>query len=250
MAEEGILFSAIHHPREEKCLAEYLRGSSRAVAQEARQLLRSLPKRVPGEKKSYNHKRKTFNMLTGPDETVFLCVTNEEFPRMTVFDCLAAMERALVQFRTDPVRLDEEVHRLTEKFSDPDANKVAKLKNEVAAVKTTMLDNIDRVVERGGKIEDLCAQTETMANEAKKFESSSKQLKRAMWKKRCCMYVGIVVLLLVIAVVVSFFLCREDGFNWNKCTKHFKKSPPPPPPADETPAPPTLALRRTRRGVV
>jgi len=237
MADEGILFSAIHHPREEKCIAEYLRGSSRAVAQEARQLLRSLPKRTPGEKKSYNHKKKTFNMLTGHDETVFLCVTNDEFPRLTVFECLAAMERSMQQFRADPVRLDEELHKLTDKFSDPDANKVAKLKNEVAAVKTTMLDNIDRVVERGGKIEDLCAQTETMAQEAQKFESNAKQLKRAMWKRRCCMIVGVVVLLLIIAAVVSFFLCRDknygNGFNWENCIKHFRKDSPPP--ASEAP---------------
>jgi vesicle-associated membrane protein 72 len=44
-------------------------------------------------------------------------------------------------------------------------DKMAKIKSQVAEVKGVMMDNIEQVLDRGGKIEDLVEKSDTLRNQ-------------------------------------------------------------------------------------
>lgn len=57
------------------------------------------------------------------------------------------------------------------------------VKNQIEDVKGVMVENIEKVLERGEKIELLVDKTDRLNQQAFKFESSSKRLRQAMWWK-------------------------------------------------------------------
>lgn len=58
---------------------------------------------------------------------------------------------------------------------------LAAVKNQIEDVKGVMVENIEKVLERGEKIELLVDKTDRLNQQAFKFESSSKRLRDAMW---------------------------------------------------------------------
>ena len=60
---------------------------------------------------------------------------------------------------------------------DPSADKITKVKGELEEVKGVMVENIEKVLERGEKIELLVDKTDRLNQTAFKFEKTSKQLK-------------------------------------------------------------------------
>ena len=57
------------------------------------------------------------------------------------------------------------------------------VRDQIEDVKGHMVENIERVLERGEKIELLVDKTDRLNQQAFKFESSSRELQRALWWK-------------------------------------------------------------------
>ena len=98
--------------------------------------------------------------------------------------------------------------------ADRTIDNIGGLKSQIDDVKDVMVQNIERVLERGEKIELLVDKTDRLNQQAFRFESSSRELRRAMyWRKvRCYVFLGIIAALLIYAGSVS--LC---GFNYKQC---------------------------------
>lgn len=212
---EGIVFAAINMPNDEKPLVDCVKGP-RSITTQAKQVIKAV-KVGPNEKRTYAQNNNNFCLTTNQEGVRFLVVTPADFPRLTAFECLAAMMRSFDQFRSDQARLEEEVRKHANTYSDPDSNKVAKVKKQVNEAKTVMMDNVDKIIDRGGRIEDICAETDRLQTEASQFQQQATKLKYAMWKKRIAMIVGGIFVLLVIVFIVTLLLCRKDGFNFDKC---------------------------------
>ena len=75
------------------------------------------------------------------------------------------------------------------------------------------LENIEKVLERGEKIELLVDKTDQMQQAAFKFEKSSKRLKNAMWWKNCRMKI---ILGLLIVGVILIIVAACGGFSGSK----------------------------------
>mmetsp|Transcript_32402 Transcript_32402/g.74958 ORF Transcript_32402/g.74958 Transcript_32402/m.74958 type:complete len:224 (+) Transcript_32402:102-773(+) len=105
--------------------------------------------------------------------------------------------------------------------SDPSSDQIGQVKSQLEDVKGVMVENIEKVLERGEKIELLVDKTDRLNQTAFKFEKTSKQLKNAMFWKTVRMYAmaaGVVVLLgLFVAASacggVTFEKCRSDDDN-------------------------------------
>eukprot|EP00924_Labyrinthula_sp_SR-Ha-C_P008215 maker-scaffold_11-snap-gene-6.8-mRNA-1 protein AED:0.02 eAED:0.02 QI:16/1/0.5/1/1/1/2/147/257 len=93
---------------------------------------------------------------------------------------------------------------------------LGKIKTQVNDVKTIVVENIEKVMERGEKIEVLVDKTNEMQNTAFKFESSAKSLKNSLWWKNFRKYVGLctIVVLFFYYLVASF--C---GITLSQCNK-------------------------------
>jgi len=101
-----------------------------------------------------------------------------------------------------------------------EADVIASVKSKIDETREVMVDNIDRILERGEKIELLVDKTENMQQQAFKFERSAKSLKRAMCCKRCKIYA----FLAFLALVVSFFAAAMAcGPTFDRCAGDSKK---------------------------
>jgi vesicle-associated membrane protein 7 len=98
--------------------------------------------------------------------------------------------------------------------ADLSIDNIGAVKSQIEDVKGVMVQNIEKVLERGEKIELLVDKTDRLNQQAFRFESSSRELRRAMWwrKMRCYAIIGVVSLLVIYAASVS--LC---GFNFHHC---------------------------------
>ncbi len=100
-------------------------------------------------------------------------------------------------------------------FNDnPQADNLGKVKSQIEDVKGVMVENIEKVLARGEKIELLVDKTEQLNSSAKKFQRASKSLKSAMWWKNVKMWLLIIAIAAIIIWLIASFAC---GFNFDKC---------------------------------
>jgi len=112
------------------------------------------------------------------------------------------------------------------------SDKITKVKGEIDDLKSTMVENIERVLNRGERIELLVDKTETLGQQAVDFKKQSTALKRSMWIKN----MKITVLLVCVIILALYFLISIFcGLTFKKCKK--SSPPPPPPPPQPSPSP-------------
>lgn len=99
---------------------------------------------------------------------------------------------------------------------NPEADSLAKVKGQIEDVKGVMVDNIEKVLARGEKIELLVDKTEQLNQSAKKFQRASKSLKSAMWWKNVKMWGLIFVITVIIIWLIASFVC---GFDFSKVSR-------------------------------
>jgi vesicle-associated membrane protein 7 len=98
--------------------------------------------------------------------------------------------------------------------SNPTADNIGRVKNTIHEVKDVMVHNIEKVLERGEKIELLVDKTDRLNQQAFKFEKQSKKLKNAMWwnKVKCT-----IIIVSVSSVVIYLILSMFCGFSMKSC---------------------------------
>lgn len=71
-------------------------------------------------------------------------------------------------------------------------NKLSKLKAQITEVKGIMMDNIEKVLDRGEKIELLVDKSENLQFQADSFQRQGRQLRRQMWMQNLRMKLMVV----------------------------------------------------------
>ena len=91
------------------------------------------------------------------------------------------------------------------------------LKSQIDEVKEGMVQNIEKVLERGEKIELLVDKTDRLNQQAFRFESTSRNLRRHLYWRR----VRNIGILSVFVLIVIFILVAQGcgGFDFNRCKK-------------------------------
>ncbi|CAN1298015.1 Vesicle-associated membrane protein 727, partial [Linum perenne] len=90
-------------------------------------------------------------------------------------------------------------------------SKLSKLKAQITEVKGIMMDNIEKVLDRGEKIELLVDKTENLQFQADSFQRQGRQLRRKMWLQNLQMKLMILGGILVLVIVIWLLACR--GFK-------------------------------------
>eukprot|EP01024_Parvocaulis_polyphysoides_P043263 TRINITY_DN3950_c3_g1_i3.p1 TRINITY_DN3950_c3_g1~~TRINITY_DN3950_c3_g1_i3.p1 ORF type:complete len:219 (-),score=24.85 TRINITY_DN3950_c3_g1_i3:343-999(-) len=86
-------------------------------------------------------------------------------------------------------------------------SKVAKLRGKVDEVKNIMVENIEKVLERGERLELLVDKTDNLRNQAAQFESRGRRLRRKMWWQNAKMKMLLVCIFLVLIFVIFLIIC-------------------------------------------
>ncbi|KAK4564234.1 hypothetical protein RGQ29_006350 [Quercus rubra] len=93
-------------------------------------------------------------------------------------------------------------------------SKLAKVKAQVSEVKGVMMENIEKVLDRGEKIELLVDKTENLHQQAQDFRTSGTKIRRKMWLQN--MKIKLIVLGILIALILIIVLSICHGFNCGK----------------------------------
>uniref|UniRef100_A0A8C9W432 Vesicle-associated membrane protein 8 (endobrevin) n=1 Tax=Scleropages formosus TaxID=113540 RepID=A0A8C9W432_SCLFO len=81
-------------------------------------------------------------------------------------------------------------------------NRVKTLQSQVDGVKDIMTQNVDRILARGERLDDLMGKTEDLQAGAQNFKHTSQKVARSYWWKNVKLIVVIVVIVLVIILII------------------------------------------------
>lgn len=82
-------------------------------------------------------------------------------------------------------------------WSDPRNDKINQMKKDIDDTKNIMVQNIEKVLERGERIDLLVTRTEEMQEQSYKFKSGATDLKKKLWWKNVKLWIVIAVLVIV-----------------------------------------------------
>ncbi|KAE8666340.1 VAMP727 protein [Hibiscus syriacus] len=86
-------------------------------------------------------------------------------------------------------------------------SKLSKLKAQITEVKGIMMDNIEKVLDRGEKIELLVDKTENLQFQADSFQRQGRQLRRRMWLQNLQMKLMVGGAVVVLIILLWLFAC-------------------------------------------
>jgi len=169
----------------------------------------------------------TFNYLES-DGFVFLVVADEAFGRQVPFSVLDRIAAEFAASYGERAR-DAIAHSLNRSFApvlkqhmDAASNdagehsKVARVQQQVSEVKEIMMDNIEKVLDRGEKIELLVDKTENLRFQADNFHRTGRALRRRMWWQNLKMKLVFAAFVLIVILILFLSFCYSNG---NDCTK-------------------------------
>ena len=92
-------------------------------------------------------------------------------------------------------------------------NRTAALQAEIDSTVGIMRDNINKVSERGARLDSLQDKTDNLAVSAQGFRRGANRVRKQMWwknmKMRICLIVGIIILLIII-IVPSVYATKKN----------------------------------------
>eukprot|EP01087_Luapelamoeba_hula_P024850 TRINITY_DN960_c0_g1_i1.p1 TRINITY_DN960_c0_g1~~TRINITY_DN960_c0_g1_i1.p1 ORF type:complete len:219 (-),score=37.03 TRINITY_DN960_c0_g1_i1:276-932(-) len=174
---------------------------------------------------SYAYDRHYFHYLAS-DGLLFLCMSDEQFPRRIAFAFLDDIKtRFLAVYKSTyknaiAFAMNEEFSRVLKRqmeyFSyDPSVDKISMVTKKVDETKKVMVENIERVLDRGEKIELLVSRTEQLQDQSYKFASESKKLRFAACLTNVKLWIVLIIVVIVLVWLISSFIC---GFDYHKCS--------------------------------
>ncbi|XP_074525413.1 vesicle-associated membrane protein 8 [Halichoeres trimaculatus] len=81
-------------------------------------------------------------------------------------------------------------------------DKVQTLRDQVDGVKSIMTQNVDRILARGERLDDLMDKSEDLQAGAQHFKQTSQKVARTYWWKNVKLIVVIVVVVLIIVLII------------------------------------------------
>lgn len=185
----------------------------------ARQIVDKLPSKTT--KVSYNYDSYMFHIMSDKG-IIYLCMSEKDFGNRLAFNFMEDIkERFEAQYGTGGEKMKSSSAELVlqrdfgsilktqmDFFSNnPEADKVKLVKHKIEETKNIMVDNIEKVLDRGEKIELLVDKTDELEETAQDFRFKSRNLARTMWFRNVKLIILLVVLVLIIAFVVLWLAC-------------------------------------------
>merc|ERR1719289_561339 len=102
----------------------------------------------------------------------------------------------------------------TNRFTCLGDRKIDHINETLSQVKQTMYTNIDKVLERGEKIEFLVDKSDNLNAHANQFKSRAKTLKNRLWWQNVMM---MLIVFLVVVVVIYIIAAMACGFSLDDC---------------------------------
>ncbi|XP_057480299.1 vesicle-associated membrane protein 722-like [Actinidia eriantha] len=220
MGQQSLIYSFV--ARGTVILADYTEFTGNFVSI-ASQCLQKLP--ATNNKFTYNCDGHTFNYLVEDGFTycvvaaesagrqipmAFLDRTKEDFTKRYGGGQVATAAANSLNREFGP-KLKEQMQYCVD--HPEEISKLAKVKAQVSEVKGVMMENIEKVLDRGEKIELLVDKTDNLRSQAQDFRTQGTQIRRKMWFQN--MKIKLIVLAILLAIIMIIVLSICGG---GKCT--------------------------------
>lgn len=187
----------------------------------ASSISRQILDKIPGNDDShvsYSQDRYIFHVKRTDGLTV-LCMADDTAGRRIPFAFLEDIHQRFVRtygravHSANPYGMNDEFSRVLSQqmeyySNDPNADRINRLKGEMSQVRNVMIENIDKVLERGDRLELLVDKTTNMQGNTMRFRKQARRFRNTAWWKNVKLIIMLIVLLLVIAYLVLAFVCH------------------------------------------
>ncbi|XP_010421024.1 PREDICTED: vesicle-associated membrane protein 714-like [Camelina sativa] len=210
----AIIYAAV--ARGTVVLAEFsaVTGNTGAVV---RRILEKLSPETADERLCFSQDRYIFHILRS-DGLTFLCMANDTFGRRIPFSYLEDVHMRFmknyrkVAHQAPAYAMNDEfarvLHQQMEFFSsNPSVDTLNRVRGEVSEIRSVMVENIEKIMERGDRIELLVDKTATMQDSAFHFRKQSKRLRRALWMKNAKLLVLLTCLIVLVLYIIIASFC-------------------------------------------
>ncbi|CAM9451465.1 unnamed protein product [Phaeothamnion confervicola] len=181
-----------------------------------------MPPRIPTGRRSRQYDDFFFHYVVERGIT-YLCMADEAARRRVPFAFLEDIRRKFVERFGDAAQtalafsMNEEFAPVLQKQmayynDDPASDRVSNVKHQIDEVKSSMVENIEKVLERGEKIELLVDKTDRLNQQAFRFDRASKQLQRHMMLRKIKMYAIFGGIGGVILLAIAMMACGGVSF--------------------------------------
>ncbi|KAJ3442352.1 snare protein [Anaeramoeba flamelloides] len=206
--EDGIIYALIS--RDSSVLVEHTNSKGNFV-NAALQILEKIDAHE-SNKVSYIYDSFYFHYVS-EDGFVYMCMTSDSFKRRIAFAFLEDIKNRFSQ-KFGSTAKNANRYGLQDGFgsdlrtqmdyysTSPNADKISKVKVEVEEVKKIMVQNIEKVIDRGQKIDLLVDKAEQLNEDAFTFRRNAVKLKRHMWYKNA----KLMVILIIVIIAILYFI--------------------------------------------
>lgn len=197
-------------------LAEFSATSTNASV-----IARQILEKIPGANDShvsYSQDRYIFHVKRTDGLTV-LCMADDTAGRRIPFAFLEDIHQKFVRTYGRAV-LTAQAYAMNDEFSrvlsqqmeyysnDPNADRINRLKGEMSQVRNVMIENIDKVLDRGDRLELLVDKTANMQGNTFRFRKQARRFRSAVWWRNVKLTVALIVVILVIIYIVLAIVCH------------------------------------------
>uniref|UniRef100_K3WXG3 V-SNARE coiled-coil homology domain-containing protein n=1 Tax=Globisporangium ultimum (strain ATCC 200006 / CBS 805.95 / DAOM BR144) TaxID=431595 RepID=K3WXG3_GLOUD len=207
--------------REKTVLAEYT-ASSGNFPTVTRVLLAKIPSN--DGRMSYVYDKHIFHYIV-EDQIIYLCMTDNDLKRRMPFMFLEDMKgrfKAMYGNRGQTAiafAMNDEfqhvIRRQMEYYNaNPDADSLTRVQQQIDDVKEVMVENIEKVLERGEIFDLLVDRTDKLNRNSVKFKGSATRLRKAVWRRNVKLWMLLVCVGLFVIYLVISMAC---GFDFSGC---------------------------------
>lgn len=197
-------------------LAEYSATTTNAGA-----IAKQILEKTPGNNDthvSYSQDRYVFH-LKRTDGLSVLCMADDSLGRRIPFAFLEDVHQRFVRTYGRAV-LTAQAYAMNDEFSrvlsqqmeyyssDPSADRINRLRGEMDQVRNVMIENIDKVLDRGDRLELIVDKTANLQGNTFRFRKQARRFRSNVWWKNFKLMVLLIFALLIIIYIVLAFICH------------------------------------------
>eukprot|EP00331_Platyophrya_macrostoma_P003620 CAMPEP_0176425144 /NCGR_PEP_ID=MMETSP0127-20121128/11231_1 /TAXON_ID=938130 /ORGANISM="Platyophrya macrostoma, Strain WH" /LENGTH=211 /DNA_ID=CAMNT_0017806283 /DNA_START=63 /DNA_END=698 /DNA_ORIENTATION=+ len=155
-----------------------------------------------------------YHYIANGEGRIVGCVTSSDVRMRTVFAFLEAVEPLVRGPATDLRNGKKLLQQKMEFYNNPQNDKITALNDDINQVVDVMMDNMDKVLTRGDRLDSLHAKSVTLADQAHAFQTTSTQLKRNMCMRNVKMFIMIGGAVAVLILIIVLIACKP---NFSSC---------------------------------
>jgi vesicle-associated membrane protein 7 len=100
--------------------------------------------------------------------------------------------------------------------SDNNKEKIKAIKETIDVTKKNIINNLDKVLERGEKIDVICEHSELLSEQSINFNYKAKVLRKTMMLKNLALCFAIIISLAIVILIIVMSIC---GITFSQCKK-------------------------------